>query len=176
LGQCKTADGIKLEQKNCDMEVTGTSKIDLHPNVSLVGDVKEGIKSGVISKVHKTVKAGRQATSEGILLWIENGFTSLIVAAPEFDTWTVIVQLLPLLSFSAPFAIYHQYLQPLADCMHRLQVECMAVALQISEPWLREYQVLPSRTHPHMQMSSSGGYILSGIRISSSEVQEGVKP
>jgi len=176
LCQCTTADGMKLDQHNCDMEVTGTSKIDLHPNVSLVVDVKDGLESGLTPKLPKTVKAGRQAPSEGILLWVENGFTSMIVAAPELDTWTVIVQLLPLLSFSAPFAIYHQYLQPLAECMHRLQAERMAVALQISEPWLREYQVLPSRTHPHMQMSSFGGYILSGIRISSSEVQEGAKP
>lgn len=175
LCQRTTTDGMKLDQQNCDMEVTGTSKIDFLPNVSLV-DVKEGIESGLSPKLHKTVKAGRLATSEDILYWVENGFTSMIVAAPELDTWTVIVQLLPLLSFSAPFAIYHQYLQPLAECMHRLQAERMAVALQISEPWLREYQVLPSRTHPYMQMSSFGGYILSGIRISSTEIQLGVKP
>ncbi|KAK1391184.1 tRNA (adenine(58)-N(1))-methyltransferase non-catalytic subunit TRM6 [Heracleum sosnowskyi] len=36
-----------------------------------------------------------------------------------------------------------------------------------AEPWLREYQVLPSRTHPHMQMSAFGGYILTGTRICS---------
>lgn len=175
LCQCTTTDGMKLDQQNCDMEVTGTSKIDFHPNISLV-DVKEGIESGLSPKLHKIMKAGRQATSEDILHWVENGFTSMIVAAPELDTWTVIVQLLPLLSFSAPFGIYHQYLQPLAECMHKLQAEHMAVSLQISEPWLREYQVLPSRTHPHMQMSSFGGYILSGIRVSSTEIQEGVKP
>lgn len=32
-------------------------------------------------------------------------------------------------------------LQPLATCMHNLQIEKMAIGLQISEPWLREYQV-----------------------------------
>lgn len=32
-------------------------------------------------------------------------------------------------------------LQPLATCMHNLQLEKMAIGLQISEPWLREYQV-----------------------------------
>ncbi|KAK6245540.1 hypothetical protein SCA6_008630 [Theobroma cacao] len=56
----------------------------------------------------------------------------LIIAAPEQDAWSLVKDLLPLLSYSAPFAIYHQYLQ-----------------------------VLPSRTHPCMQMSGSGGYILS---------------
>lgn len=33
------------------------------------------------------------------------------------------------------------WMQPLATCMHKLQLEKMAISLQISEPWLREYQV-----------------------------------
>jgi tRNA (adenine-N(1)-)-methyltransferase non-catalytic subunit len=36
---------------------------------------------------------------------------SLIIAAPDADAWNLVKVLLPLLSYSAPFAIYHQYLQ-----------------------------------------------------------------
>lgn len=118
-----------------------------------------------VLKPCKAAKAGQKAPTDAIKSWKENGFSSLIIAAPQLDPWTMVKELIPLLSFSAPFAIYHQYQQPLALCMHKLQVEKMAIGLQISEPWLREYQVLPSRTHPHMQMSTSGGYILSGTRI-----------
>ncbi|KAL3734254.1 hypothetical protein ACJRO7_023580 [Eucalyptus globulus] len=117
----------------------------------------------------KIPKAGDKASQETIDLWKANGFSSLIVAAPELDTWNTVKDLMPHLSHSAPFAIYHQYLQPLATCMHNLQIEKMAVGLQISEPWLREYQVLPSRTHPCMQMSAFGGYILSGVKICNPE-------
>lgn len=113
----------------------------------------------------KSVKAGQKAPEEFIKFWKENGFSSLVVAAPDLDAWTLVKDLLPLLSSSAPFAIYHQFLQPLANCMHNLQLGKMAIGLQISEPWLREYQVLPSRTHPCMQMSAFGGYILSGTKI-----------
>lgn len=186
-----------------------------------------------------------------LLLINWNLLCSLIVAAPDLDTWSLVKDLLPLLSNSAPFAIYHQFLQvisfrllikakfsksflnsslevtpkcycidnsimfemqPLATCMHNLQLGKMAIGLQISEPWLREYQVciysviiflmhlcslstfwiktvrrnmaylifwysfflppkliqvLPSRTHPCMQMSAFGGYILSGTKICS---------
>ncbi|KAF1859353.1 hypothetical protein Lal_00009937 [Lupinus albus] len=116
-------------------------------------------------RVCKAAKAGEKAPPEVIDSWKEDGFSSLIIAAPESDTWTLVKDLLPLLSNSAPFAIYHQYLQPLATCMHNLQVGNMAIGLQITEPWLREYQVLPSRTHPCMQMSAFGGYILSGTKI-----------
>ncbi|XP_004152653.1 tRNA (adenine(58)-N(1))-methyltransferase non-catalytic subunit trm6 isoform X2 [Cucumis sativus] len=118
-----------------------------------------------LTKVFKCAKAGDKAPPEVINLWKENGFTSLIIAAPQSDAWSLVKDLLPLVANSAPFAIYHQYVQPLATCMHKLQLEKMAISLQISEPWLREYQVLPSRTHPFMQMNAFGGYILSGTKI-----------
>ncbi|KAJ0702253.1 putative tRNA (adenine(58)-N(1))-methyltransferase [Helianthus annuus] len=119
----------------------------------------------VVAKVHKAVQPGEKAPEDAIKSWKENGFSSLIIVAPDADAWNIVKEVLPFLSFSAPFVIYHQYLQPLATCMHNLQVEKMAIGLQITEPWLREYQVLPSRTHPHMQMSASGGYVLSGTKI-----------
>ncbi|XP_020259775.1 tRNA (adenine(58)-N(1))-methyltransferase non-catalytic subunit trm6 [Asparagus officinalis] len=141
-------------------------------NASLLPCSSDGVDDthqNTSSLVQKPVPAGRQASSEDIKSWKEKGFTSLIVAAPEMDVGSIIEDLLPLLSYSAPFAIYHQYLQPLATCMHKLQTSKMAINLQISEPWLREYQVLPSRTHPHMQMSGFGGYILSGTKISGTD-------
>ncbi|KAF8377836.1 hypothetical protein HHK36_031221 [Tetracentron sinense] len=129
------------------------------------------IGAPTVIKACKSTKHGEKASEEAVHMWKENGFSSLIIAAPELDAWSAIQELLPLLSYSAPFAIYHQFLQPLATCMHNLQIAKMAIGLQISEPWLREYQVLPSRTHPCMQMSAFGGYILSGIKICSSEAQ-----
>ncbi|GJZ13791.1 tRNA (adenine(58)-N(1))-methyltransferase non-catalytic subunit TRM6 [Tanacetum coccineum] len=123
------------------------------------------VTEAVRPKPHKAAKPGEKAPEDVIKFWKENGFSSLIIAAPEADAWSIVKEVLPFLSFSAPFVIYHQYLQPLATCMHNLQVEKMAIGLQITEPWLREYQVLPLRTHPHMQMSACGGYLLSGTKI-----------
>eukprot|EP00257_Ricinus_communis_P018372 XP_015577080.1 tRNA (adenine(58)-N(1))-methyltransferase non-catalytic subunit trm6 [Ricinus communis] len=133
-----------------------------------VADLDHDATASPISKMSKAPKAGERASEEALKLWKENGFSSLIIAAPDLDAWSLVKVLLPLLSYSAPFAIFHQYLQPLATCMHNLQLGKMAIGLQISEPWLREYQVLPSRTHPCMQMSAFGGYILSGTKICSS--------
>ncbi|KAL0720645.1 hypothetical protein Bca4012_035244 [Brassica carinata] len=153
----------------CSAEITinasfqpESSTCDLVEEVSMTAD------TGVESKSIKAPKVGRgaKASKESVEMWKENGFSSLIMAAQDQDPWSLAKDVLPLLSYSAPFAIYHQYLQPLATCMHNLQQGKMAINLQITEPWLREYQVLPSRTHPHMQMSSFGGYVLSGIRIS----------
>ncbi|XP_062098297.1 uncharacterized protein LOC133804148 isoform X2 [Humulus lupulus] len=101
----------------------------------------------------KSAKAGEKAPEEVIKLWKENGFSSLIVSAPDLDTWSLVKDLLPLLSNSAPFAIYHQFLQPLATCMHNLQLQKMAIGLQISEPWSREYQLTQSNVKVETRIS-----------------------
>ncbi|XP_013734821.2 tRNA (adenine(58)-N(1))-methyltransferase non-catalytic subunit trm6 isoform X2 [Brassica napus] len=158
LSSAKTA---PPEENNQD-----SSASDMVEDVSVTAEARVDDIAVRESKITKAPQPGAKASKEAVEMWKENGFSSLIMAAQDQDPWTLAKDVLPLLSYSAPFAIYHQYLQPLATCMHNLQQGKMAINLQITEPWLREYQVLPSRTHPHMQMSSFGGYVLSGIRIS----------
>ncbi|KAG2332075.1 hypothetical protein Bca52824_003255 [Brassica carinata] len=170
LSSAKTAPPEENNQQG------GVCKSEININESSASDMVEDVSVTAEARVvddvvteSKTIKApqpGAKASKEAVEMWKENGFSSLIMAAQDQDPWTLAKDVLPLLSYSAPFAIYHQYLQPLATCMHNLQQGKMAINVQITEPWLREYQVLPSRSHPHMQMSSFGGYVLSGIRIS----------
>ncbi|XP_028784686.1 tRNA (adenine(58)-N(1))-methyltransferase non-catalytic subunit trm6 [Neltuma alba] len=179
LSQKESPEQILHRDDVCNMESLANNQMSTSVGVDEISDPSrneisdqgaEKVENTNIPPVRagKSTKAGERAQQETINVWKENGFSSLIITAPDLDTWTLVRDLLPLLSNSAPFAIYHQYLQPLATCMHNLQVGKMAIGLQISEPWLREYQVLPSRTHPCMQMSAFGGYILSGTKICSS--------
>ncbi|KAI3464850.1 hypothetical protein Pfo_021513 [Paulownia fortunei] len=62
-------------------------------------------------KTGKSIKAGEKAPLDAIKSWKENGFSSLIIAAPDLDAWGIVKELVPLLPYSAPFVIYHQYLQ-----------------------------------------------------------------
>jgi len=151
-------------EQTTDMEVSNPSLDVQDENSSF--ECKGGDGDSIASKS----KPGKAPSPEKMKYWNEHGFSSLIVAAPSHEVESFVADLLPLLSYSAPFAIYHQYLEPLAKCMHTLQVSKRAIGLQLSEPWLREYQVLSSRTHPHMQMNAFGGYILSGMRIQSEQV------
>eukprot|EP00897_Mesotaenium_endlicherianum_P004009 jgi/Mesen1/3636/ME000020S03167 len=86
-------------------------------------------------------KAGRAASLEDCQHWARHGFTSLVVAAPGLNTQALLTAVLPLLAPSAPFAIFHNYAQPLAEAMMALQKSRAAVALQLSEPWLRHHQM-----------------------------------
>ena len=70
-----------------------------------------------------------------------------------------------LLAPSSPFVIFHEFLEPLVDCYEYLQTQELALRLQLSDFWLREFQTLPGRMRPEMFMTTSGGYILSGIYV-----------
>ncbi len=49
---------------------------------------------------------------------------------------------------------------------------CRSVNVCLSETWLRRQQVLPARTHPDVNMSGSGGYVLSGTYVDPAEPEE----
>jgi len=90
-------------------------------------------------------------------------FTSCILAFPSLDQIELIRAVLPLLAPSAPFVMYGQHAQPLAECLDHLRNGSHAVNLMLQEAWMREIQVLPMRTHPFINMNHGGGYLLSGI-------------
>ena len=50
------------------------------------------------------------------------GFSCCVLACPDVQPMALLRKALPLLAPSACFAIFSNYLQPLAECMHQLQV------------------------------------------------------
>ena len=105
----------------------------------------------------------RRATAAETSALREAGFTSVLVAAQALDPTALAKRLLPLCAPSAAIVFYAQYPQALAELMHWLTTEHMAVSLSLSETWVREQQVLPKRTHPVMSVQHVGGFVLSGF-------------
>lgn len=56
-------------------------------------------------------------------------------------------------------------LQILADLQTQMRASSHYLCPNITDSWLRRYQVLPGRTHPTMVTSGSGGFILHAIRM-----------
>ncbi|XP_023481909.1 tRNA (adenine(58)-N(1))-methyltransferase non-catalytic subunit TRM6 isoform X2 [Equus caballus] len=54
---------------------------------------------------------------------------------------------------------------PLLECYTKLRERGGVINLRLSETWLRNYQVLPDRSHPKLLMSGGGGYLLSGFTV-----------
>ncbi|XP_074658928.1 tRNA (adenine(58)-N(1))-methyltransferase non-catalytic subunit TRM6-like [Tubulanus polymorphus] len=88
-----------------------------------------------------------------------------LICATKFDPTPIVMKLIKFLKPSRPFAVYSQYKEPLMECFLRLKETRKVVFLRLSETWLREYQVLPKRTHPEINMSGGGGYLLTGTTV-----------
>jgi tRNA (adenine-N(1)-)-methyltransferase non-catalytic subunit len=97
--------------------------------------------------------------------WLEKRKCDSIILAVRYDPTCTLLEMLPFLAPSSPFVVFCEFIEPLAECFRELQKQQLAINLRLSDTWMREYQVLPGRTHPNMNMSQSGGYILTGIKL-----------
>lgn len=88
-----------------------------------------------------------------------------IIIAVRYDPTETLLGLWPYLAPSSPFVVYCEYIEPLTECFMELQKKKIAINLRLSDTWMREYQVLEGRTHPSMNMSQSGGFILTGTKL-----------
>uniref|UniRef100_A0A1B6HIR9 tRNA (adenine(58)-N(1))-methyltransferase non-catalytic subunit TRM6 n=1 Tax=Homalodisca liturata TaxID=320908 RepID=A0A1B6HIR9_9HEMI len=88
----------------------------------------------------------------------------LVLACKEFPV-NILNKLLTFVLPSRPFVIYSLYQEPLLALYLQLKQRNDVVNLKITETWFRPYQILPQRSHPAVTVSSSSGYLLSGIKV-----------
>lgn len=89
---------------------------------------------------------------------------SLILVAQYDHPLSLLKLTYPFLAPSKQFVIYSDTISPLLECHEYLKSNSLAVSLNLSESWLRKYQVLPDRTRPEMNISGYGGYLFSGTK------------
>ncbi|XP_070578848.1 tRNA (adenine(58)-N(1))-methyltransferase non-catalytic subunit TRM6-like [Ptychodera flava] len=112
-------------------------------------------------------KEKRRQELEAARSVVQQGNFDVLVIASKCDPCPIVMKLLEFLAPSRPFMVYSQYIEPLYECFGKLRESRETVNVKITENWLREYQVLPARTHPQNTMSGSGGYLLTGIKVTS---------
>jgi tRNA (adenine-N(1)-)-methyltransferase non-catalytic subunit len=88
-----------------------------------------------------------------------------LILVTKYDPTETLLALLPFLAPSCPFVVFCEFMEPLTECFRELQRQDLAINLRLSDTWTREFQILPGRTHPSMNMSQHGGFILTGIKI-----------
>ncbi|KAJ2077049.1 tRNA (adenine(58)-N(1))-methyltransferase non-catalytic subunit trm6 [Coemansia sp. RSA 988] len=109
---------------------------------------------------------GHTKLSENIDTFSRGEFDALVIST-NYNPKSVIKKLTPHLGGSRMLVVYDQFKEPLLEAFAWLRESPEFLNVQITESWLREYQVLPSRTHPLMNMSGGGGFILSAIHLAS---------
>lgn len=109
-------------------------------------------------------KLTRETPSESKKM-LEGRKSDSIIIAVRYDPTETLMGLLPYLAPSSPFVIYCEYIEPLTECFMELQKKKVAINLRLSDTWMRRYQVLQGRTHPSMNMTQSGGFLLTGTKL-----------
>ncbi|KAM4770883.1 tRNA (adenine(58)-N(1))-methyltransferase non-catalytic subunit TRM6 [Rhinophrynus dorsalis] len=112
----------------------------------------------------------RRKESETAALLQDRNADGLIVAS-RFHPTPLVLSLLEFVASSRPFVVYCQYKEPLLECYTKLRERGGVINLRLSETWLRNYQVLPDRSHPMLVMSGGGGYVLHGTTVAQDTVK-----
>lgn len=97
-----------------------------------------------------------------------------LLIAWKSDPEALLHQLLRYLTPSFAFAVFSCYRKPLVNSFLELRRQSTAVRLSMQEFWLREYQVLDGRTHPHNTMCGAAGYTLCGVKVDAPTSERGI--
>lgn len=125
---------------------------------------ERGSKKDYVQEKQRKQEEQRKRRLEAAALLSERNADGLIVAS-RFHPTPLLLALLDFVAPSRPFVAYCQYKEPLLECYTKLRERGGVINLRLSETWLRNYQVLPDRSHPKLLMSGGGGYLLSGFTV-----------
>ncbi|XP_042550660.1 tRNA (adenine(58)-N(1))-methyltransferase non-catalytic subunit TRM6 isoform X1 [Dipodomys spectabilis] len=125
---------------------------------------EKGSKKDYMQEKQRRQEEQRKRHLEAAALLRERNADGLIVAS-RFHPTPLLLSLLDFVAPSRPFVVYCQYKEPLLECYTKLRERGGVINLRLSETWLRNYQVLPDRSHPKLLMSGGGGYLLSGFTV-----------
>ncbi|KAJ1819022.1 tRNA (adenine(58)-N(1))-methyltransferase non-catalytic subunit trm6 [Coemansia sp. S610] len=163
-----------------------SSNYDVIRYMNLAADSRDLLQTLPWSKLYHTVepfteqlaenataddKSGRERRMRGhakLSDTIDNlrrGEFDALVISTNYNPKSVIERLVPFLGGSRMLVVYDQSKDVLLETFTWLRQSPEFLNVQLTESWLREYQVLPNRTHPLMNTSGGGGFILSAIHL-----------
>jgi tRNA (adenine-N(1)-)-methyltransferase non-catalytic subunit len=91
-------------------------------------------------------------------------YDALLIAS-DYDPLEILQNLILYVAGSGSIVVQSPFSQPLTELQSKLRLDPSYLAPSITESWLRRYQVLPGRTHPTMNTSGSGGFLLHAIKV-----------
>lgn len=91
-------------------------------------------------------------------------FDALVIVAKEHPQ-NIIKALLPFVKPSRPLVVFSTVREILTESYMDLKSAANVTYLRITSNWMRQYQILPNRTHPDVTMSANSGYLLTGYTI-----------
>ena len=108
---------------------------------------------------------------KGLEMYRDGGFDCLLIAT-KFDPYALLKHTYRQLAPSRTIVVFHSSMDVIQNSADWLSQNKMAVNIQVSEIFSRDYQVLPNRTRPVMKPEETAGYCLSAIKVESQIIQD----
>ncbi|CAH1118617.1 unnamed protein product [Phaedon cochleariae] len=143
------------------------TKSDTNTDQNLENGAKNNEESEPTSKKARleepNQKKSWQLDNERACKILDQKVDSLIVTAKEHPV-NIVKALLPFLRGNRSLVVFSLLKEPLQDLYFYLKSRVDIVSIKLSNNFMRDYQVLPDRTHPEVNMNY-GGYILTGFKL-----------
>uniref|UniRef100_A0A1S4H2E6 tRNA (adenine(58)-N(1))-methyltransferase non-catalytic subunit TRM6 n=1 Tax=Anopheles gambiae TaxID=7165 RepID=A0A1S4H2E6_ANOGA len=153
----KTEDSTDGERAE---EVNGTSKRKHEETQDGTAEEEPEAKQLKVDKQ----KQAWELENEAAASIMREKFDSLAIVAKEHP-YSILKALLPFVKPSRPVVIFSTCREILTESYVDMKAEASVTYLRVTSNWMRQYQILPNRTHPDVTMSGSSGYLLTGYTI-----------
>mmetsp|Transcript_12619 Transcript_12619/g.18884 ORF Transcript_12619/g.18884 Transcript_12619/m.18884 type:complete len:461 (+) Transcript_12619:103-1485(+) len=127
-------------------------------------DPIEGDKEGKVNEEVSEKREKLRTSFPRVRVILKEPSDSLLIAT-KYHPVPILKEILPYMSGSSQIVIYSEYMEPLKAAAQYLKNGGQVVNLNILESWNREYQILPKRTHPLMNMHGFSGYLLTATKL-----------
>jgi tRNA (adenine-N(1)-)-methyltransferase non-catalytic subunit len=107
-----------------------------------------------------------QEENEEALKVLRNKVDSLTIVSKE-DPLPILKELLPFVNPGRPVVLFHTCKEVLMECYSAVKATSGLINVRLTTNFMRNYQVLPMRTHPAVQIQGSSGWILAGYTVDS---------
>lgn len=168
----QSASGTKRKIEEADSDVTPPAKISktegLADEASSPPELSSTEESPTIvsdSNPHPPAKRHQwQLDNDRACQLFTDKLDSLTICSKEHPL-EIVRALLPFVRPSRPFVVFNLSREILMELYVSLKSSGDVTNLRITSNWLRMYQILPNRTHPDVNMSGSGGFLLTGYTV-----------
>ncbi|CAG9803001.1 unnamed protein product [Chironomus riparius] len=111
-----------------------------------------------------------QEENEEALKVLRNKVDSLTIVSKE-DPLPILKELLPFVNPGRPVVLFHTCKEVLMECYSAVKASCGLINVRLTTNFMRNYQVLPMRTHPAVQINGSSGWIMVGYTVDSKNIE-----
>lgn len=158
----------KLESDETLNEETPLKKQHLNDNGAK--NTSENISKKEKRETKENDKQKWQLENDEAIEVLKQKVDSLTIVSKE-DPLSIVNELLPFVHPGRPVVMFHTCKEVLMEVFSSLKSKNSLINLRLTTNFMRNYQVLPMRTHPAVQIQGSSGWLLVGYTVKSTNVQ-----